>query len=171
MGGGPREPGPPGRAAGGCPLTPASGERGHVESRPRGAAGGRRGPPLGQGKAGGREPGTLGHGAPTGVLPHARLRHPGPAPDGTPGRGVAQRWRPCPPALAAGWTAQGGTRPAGLLERGPPWAPRRAQGQGWGWETRWRVLRTGGWTALGRLGRGPATLSAASRYATRNSGR
>jgi hypothetical protein len=55
-------------------------------------------------------------------LPHASLRLPLAQPPPTPGRGSAQRWRPCTPAMAAGLTDRVWTLREVLLYRVPPWS-------------------------------------------------
>ena len=54
-------------------------------------------------------------------LPQASLRLPRAAPASTQGRGSAQLWQPCTPAMAAGLTERGWTRREGCMGRVPPW--------------------------------------------------
>jgi len=61
------------------------------------------------------------------VLPHASLRQPLPVAEATHGRGSAQRWQPCTPAMAAGLTDQVWSLKEVLLSRVPPW-PQPAEG-------------------------------------------
>jgi len=55
------------------------------------------------------------------VLPHASLRQALTEPIPTPGSGSAKVWRPCTPAMAAGWTAHVWSLKEVLLFRVPPW--------------------------------------------------
>ena len=55
------------------------------------------------------------------VLPHASLRQRLPCPEATSGRGAAKVWRPCPPAMAGGWTDHAWSLQEVLLSRVPPW--------------------------------------------------
>ena len=55
------------------------------------------------------------------VLPHASLRQPLPVAEAPHGRGSAQRWQPCTPAMAAGLTDHVWSLKEVLLYRVPPW--------------------------------------------------
>jgi IS1 family transposase len=55
------------------------------------------------------------------VLPHASLRQPLGVPEAPHGTGLAKRWRPCTPAMAAGVTDHVWTLKEVLLYRVPPW--------------------------------------------------
>jgi hypothetical protein len=93
----------------------------NLDIRQRVAAIGRRVNMLCQREAGLRDQLTLLHVYHNFVVPHASLRQPLPAPEVTHGRGVAKRWRPCTPAMAAGLTDHVWTLQAVLLPRVPPW--------------------------------------------------
>ena len=54
------------------------------------------------------------------VLPHASLCHPLQVPAATNGSGSAKVWRPCTPAMAAGWTDHVWSLREVLLYRVPP---------------------------------------------------
>jgi IS1 family transposase len=96
-------------------------ERLNLDIRQRVAAIGRRVNTLCQGEAGLRDQLVLFQVYHNFVLPHASLRQPLPAPEVTNGRGSAQRWRLCTPAMAAGLTAHVWTLKEVLLYRVPPW--------------------------------------------------
>jgi hypothetical protein len=91
-------------AACGWTITTSCVERLHLDIRQRVAAIGRRVNTLCQGEAGGREQLALFQAYHNFVVPHASLRQPLPVPAATNGRGTAQVWRLCPPAMAAGVT-------------------------------------------------------------------
>ncbi len=57
------------------------------------------------------------------VLPHASLRQALWVPEPTNGRGSAKQWRPCTPAMAAGFTDDVWSLKEILLYRVPPWLP------------------------------------------------
>jgi hypothetical protein len=79
-------------------------ERLNLDIRQRGAAIGRRVNTLCQKAAGLQQQLVLCQVYHHCVLPHASLRQPLPRPEVTNGRGSAKVWRPCTPAMAAGWT-------------------------------------------------------------------
>jgi hypothetical protein len=54
-------------------------------------------------------------------LPHASLRQPLLVPEPTNGRGSVKQWRPCTPAMAAGFTDHVWSLKEVLLDRVPPW--------------------------------------------------
>jgi hypothetical protein len=60
------------------------------------------------------------------VRAHGSWRQPLQVPASTNGRGSAQRWRPCTPAMAAGLTDHVWRLQAGRLLRVPPWPQSRA---------------------------------------------
>ena len=64
---------------------------------------------------------ALSHGYYNFCLPHGSVRQPLPQPVPTNGTGSAKRWRPCPPAMAAGLTEHVWTLKEVLLYRVPPW--------------------------------------------------
>jgi hypothetical protein len=55
------------------------------------------------------------------VVPHASLRQPLPVAEAPHGKGSAQRWQPCTPAMAAGLTDHVWSLKEVLLYRVPPW--------------------------------------------------
>jgi hypothetical protein len=55
------------------------------------------------------------------VLPHTSLRQALAKPAPTNGRGAAQRWQPCTPAMAAGLTDHVWSLKEVLCYRVPPW--------------------------------------------------
>ncbi|HEY5870236.1 MAG TPA: hypothetical protein VI542_32500 [Candidatus Tectomicrobia bacterium] len=85
------------------------------------AAIGRRVNTLCQGEAGVQDQLALFQVSHNVVLPHARLRQACAAPMATNGRGLAKRWRPCTPAMAAGLTDHVWSLTEVLLYRVPPW--------------------------------------------------
>jgi hypothetical protein len=105
----------------GWKITTALVERLTLAIRQRVAAIGRRVTTLGQDEDGWQPPLAFFHVSHNFVLPHASLRPPLPVPEPTHGPGSAKVWRPCTPALAAGWTNHVWTRPAVLRSRVPPW--------------------------------------------------
>src|SRR5215831_19183272 len=96
-------------------------ERLNLDIRQRVAAIGRRVNTLCQGEAGLRDQLALFQVYHNFVLPHASLRQPLAAPLATNGRGSAQRWRPCTPAMAAGVTDHVWSLKEVLCYRVPPW--------------------------------------------------
>ena len=96
-------------------------ERLHLDIRQRVAAIGRRVNTLCQGEAGLRDQLTLFQVYHNFVLPHASLRQPLLRPQPTNGRGSAQVWRPCTPAMAAGLTDHVWSFKEVLCYRVPPW--------------------------------------------------
>jgi hypothetical protein len=92
-----------------------------VDSRQRVAAVGRRVNPLCQGEDGIRQQLTGYHAYYHCCLPHSSVRQPLWGPEPTYGSGSAKRWRPCTPAMAAGWTDHVWSLKEGLLSRMPPW--------------------------------------------------
>jgi hypothetical protein len=96
-------------------------ERVNLSMRQHVAAVGRRLSTLGKGAEGWRPQRARSHTSSNFCFPHARLRPVLAAPEPTKGRGAAQRWRPCTPAMAAGLTDRVWTlREMGLF-RVPPW--------------------------------------------------
>jgi hypothetical protein len=96
-------------------------ERLNLDIRQGVAAIGRRVNTLCQGEAGLRAQLALFQVYHNFVLPHASLRQPLPAPEVTKGRGSAQVWRPCTPAMAAGLTDHVWSLTEVLCYRVPPW--------------------------------------------------
>ncbi len=96
-------------------------ERLNLDLRQRVAAIGRRVNTLCQGEAGLREQLALFQVYHNFVLPHASLRQPLLVPEVTNGRGAAQVWRPCTPAMAAGVTDHVWSLKEVLFYRVPPW--------------------------------------------------
>jgi len=78
----------------------------NLDIRQRVAAIGRRVNTLCQGEAGLRDQLVLFQTYHNFVLSHASLRQPLPVAEAPHGRGSAQRWQPCTPAMAAGLTDQ-----------------------------------------------------------------
>jgi hypothetical protein len=85
------------------------------------AAVGRRVATLCKGEEGLRQQLALDHVYDNFVLPHASLRQPWAQPVSPKGTGSAKPWRPCPPAMAAGWTDHVWSLKEVLLFRVPPW--------------------------------------------------
>jgi hypothetical protein len=110
-----------GRSAGGCKINTAVVARLNLDLRQRVAAIGRRVNTLCQGEAGWRDQLGLFQVYHNVVLPHASLRQPRLVPEVTNGRGSARLWRPCTPAMAAGWTDHVWTLKEVRLFRVPPW--------------------------------------------------
>src|SRR5262249_39741565 len=110
----------------------------HRTIGPQVAAVGRRVITLCQAAEGVRQPLALDHTYDNGCLPPARLRVPGLQGEPTHGDGAAKRWRPTPPALAAGPArrAGGGGGPApgggwgGVRGWGGPRCPEPGEGGG-----------------------------------------
>src|SRR5262249_45666952 len=179
---------------GGGWADPPPGLGGAPPPRPPSARGSHR-PPGPPARPGGR--GLARAGAAVARLSPLRLAPRAPSPPVAGSRSPARAWRR--PAVAAVAPSAGGwpDRPGVDAARSPPvagaavapapdslhqeagggagWgaaqgAPRQAQGQGRGLENRCRGLLPGGWTSLRRLGRGPETIAAASRYATGHRG-
>jgi IS1 family transposase len=96
-------------------------ERVNLSIRQHVAAVGRRVTTLCKGEVGLRQQLALSHLYYNFCLPHASLRLPLPQPEPTKGRGSAQCWRPCTPAMAAGLTDQVWTLHEVVLFRVPPW--------------------------------------------------
>ena len=96
-------------------------ERLNLDIRQRVAAVGRRVNTLCKGEDGLQHQLALFHVYHNFVLPHASLCQPLLAPEVTNGRGSAQVWRPCTPAMAAGLTDHVWTLPEVLRSRVPPW--------------------------------------------------
>jgi hypothetical protein len=105
----------------GCQINTACVERLHLNIRQRGAAVGRRVNTRWKGEDGLQHQLAVFHASHNVVLPHASLRQPLLMPERTQGRGSAKVWRPCTPAMAAGWTDHVWTLRAVLLFRVPPW--------------------------------------------------
>jgi hypothetical protein len=96
-------------------------ERLNLDIRQCVAAIGRRVNTLCQGEAGLRNQWALFQVYHNFVRPHASLRQPLSVPEVTKGRGSAQVWRPCTPAMAAGLTDHVWSLREVLLFRVPPW--------------------------------------------------
>ena len=96
-------------------------ERLNLDIRQRVAAVGRRVNTLCQGEDGLQHQLALFHTYYNFILPHASLRQPLPQSVPTNGTGSAKTWRPCTPAMAAGWTDHVWTLKEVLLFRVPPW--------------------------------------------------
>ena len=96
-------------------------ERLNLDLRQRVAALGRRVQTLCQGEAGLREQLGLFQTYHNFVLSHASLRQPLPVAEAPHGRGSAQRWQRCTPAMAAGLTDHVWSLTEVLLYRVPPW--------------------------------------------------
>jgi len=105
----------------GWQIHTAFGERLQLSLRQRVAARGRRSATPCKSEDGGRQHLGLFQVYHHVVLPHASLRQPFLAPEPPHGRGLAKRWRPYPPAMAAGLPNHGWTLKEGLLDRVPPW--------------------------------------------------
>src|ERR671935_399902 len=90
-------------AACGWSMNTAFVERLNLDIRQRVAAIGRRVNTLCQGEAGLRDQLVLFQVYHNFVLPHASLRQSLLIPERTNGHGSAKLWRPCTPAMAAGW--------------------------------------------------------------------
>jgi len=108
-------------AAGGWPINTACMERVNLSMRQHVAAVGRRGSTLCKGEEGLRQQLALYQTYYNFCLPHASFRQPVPQPEPTNGSGSAKRWRPRPPAMAAGLTDHVWTLREVLLFRVPPW--------------------------------------------------
>jgi hypothetical protein len=109
------------RAARGWQINPLFVERLNLDLRQRVAAVGRRVKTLCPGEDGMPQQLALLHVYHNFVRPHASWRQPLAAPLPTSGTGSAKRWRPCTPAMAAGWTDHVWTLQEVLLYRVPPW--------------------------------------------------
>jgi hypothetical protein len=96
-------------------------ERLNLTIRQQVAAIGRRGSTLCKGIEGLAQQLAVYHGYDNFCLPHGSVRQPLPQPGPTHGTGSAKRWRPCTPAMAAGWTDHVWTLHEVLLFRVPPW--------------------------------------------------
>ena len=96
-------------------------ERINLTIRQHVAAVGRRVSTLCKGEDGVRQQLALYHAYYNFCLPHASLRQPLPQPRPTHGTGSATQWRPCTPAMAAGWTDHVWSLREVLLFRVPPW--------------------------------------------------
>jgi hypothetical protein len=96
-------------------------ERLNLDLRQRVAAIGRRVNTLCQGEAGVQDQLALFQTYHNFVLPHASLRQASTAPIATNGRGLAKKWRPCTPAMAAGLTDHVWSLQEVLCYRVPPW--------------------------------------------------
>jgi IS1 family transposase/transposase-like protein len=96
-------------------------ERLNLDFRQHVAAIGRRVNTLCKHEAGLRQQLTLFQAYHNFVLPHASLRLPLPELEAVPGTGAIKRWRPRPPAMAAGLTARVWSLREVLLYRAPPW--------------------------------------------------
>jgi IS1 family transposase len=96
-------------------------ERLNLDMRQRVAAIGRRVNTLCQGEEGLLDQMMLFQTYHNFVLPHASLRQPLPVAEAPHGRGSAQRWQPCTPAMAAGLTDHVWSLKEVLLYRVPPW--------------------------------------------------
>jgi len=96
-------------------------ERLNLDIRQRVAVVGRRVHTLCQGEDGVRQQLVVYHIYDNFGLPHTSLRQPLVVPEPINGRGSAKRWRPCTPAMAAGWTDHVWTLREVLLFRVPPW--------------------------------------------------
>ena len=108
-------------AACGWTINTSCVERLNLDIRQRVAAIGRRVNTLCQGEAGLRDPLSLFQVSHNFVLPHASLRQALAKPIPTHGTGLAQLWRPCTPAMAAGVTDHGWSLKEVLRYRVPPW--------------------------------------------------
>jgi hypothetical protein len=108
-------------AACGWTLNAACIERLHLDIRQRVAVVGRRVHTLCRGEASLRDQMVWFQTYHNFVWPHASLRQPLGGPEATHGTGSAKRWRPCTPAMAAGWTDHVWTLQEVLLFRVPPW--------------------------------------------------
>jgi hypothetical protein len=102
-------------------INPAFVERLNLDIRQRVAAVGRRVNTLCQGEDGLRQQLVVSHAYDNFCLPHASLRQPLLVPEPTNGRGSAQVWQPCTPAMAAGWTDHAWSLKEVLRYRVPPW--------------------------------------------------
>ncbi len=96
-------------------------ERLNLDIRQRVAAIGRRVNTLCQGEEGLLDQMVLFQTYHNFVLSHASLRQPLPVAEAPHGRGSAQRWQPCTPAMAAGLTDHVWSLKEVLLYRVPPW--------------------------------------------------
>jgi hypothetical protein len=108
-------------AAYGWQINTAFIERVNLSLRQPVAAVGRRVTTLCKGEVGLRQQLVLYHLYYNFCLPHASLRLPLPQPAPTNGRGSAQRWHPCTPAMAAGLTDHVWTLREVIGFRVPPW--------------------------------------------------
>jgi IS1 family transposase len=104
-------------------------ERVNLTIRQHVAAVGRRVTTVCKGEAGLRQQLALHHVYYNFCLPHASLPLPLPQPTPTKGSGLAKRWRPCTPAMAAGLTDYVWTLREVLVFRVPPW-PQPSELQG-----------------------------------------
>jgi hypothetical protein len=100
-------------------------ERLNLDIRQRVAAIGRRVNTLCQGEAGLLDQLVLFQTYHNFVVPYTSLRQALPIPEPTHGTGVAQVWRPCPPAMAAGLTDHVWSLIEVLCYRVPPWPQAR----------------------------------------------
>jgi hypothetical protein len=105
----------------GWTINPAFVERLNLDIRQRVAAIGRRVNTLCQGEAGLRDQLVLFQVYHNFVVPHTSLRQRLPLPEVPNGRGTAQVWRPCTPAMAAGLTDHVWSLAEVLCYRIPPW--------------------------------------------------
>jgi hypothetical protein len=110
----------PVRAAWGWTSTTACLERLNLDIRQRVAAVGRRVHTLCRGDEGLLDQLVVLQTSHNVGLPHARVRQSLPVAE-APNGSAAQGGRPCPPAMAAGWTEHVWPRQEGLCYRGPPW--------------------------------------------------
>ncbi len=101
-------------------------ERLNLDIRQRVAAVGRRVNTLCKGEEGLQHQLVLFQTSHNFVLPHASWRQPFLVPAPTNGTGSAQQWRPCTPAMAAGFTEHVWSLKEVLLYRLPPWPQPRA---------------------------------------------
>ena len=102
-------------------------ERLNLDIRQRVAAIGRRVNTLCQGETGLRDQLALFQVYHNFVVPHASLRQRLLLPEATNGCGSAKMWRPCTPAMTAGWTDHVWSLKAVLLSRVPPWPQAQAR--------------------------------------------
>jgi IS1 family transposase len=113
-------------AACGWTINTAFIERLNLDIRQRVAAVGRRVNTLCRGEESLREQLVLFQTYHNCVVPHASLRQPLPVAEATNGA-AAKVWRPCTPAMAAGWTYHVWSLQEVLLYRGPPWQQAQTQ--------------------------------------------
>ena len=146
---GPREAVEQGLAACGWQLNTSFVERLHLSIRQHVAAVGRRVSTLCKGEDGLCQQLVLSQCSYNFCLPHASLRQALPQPISTQGAGSAKRWRPCPPAMAAGLTDRVGSLREGccsVYPHGP--SPRESEPAVRVGNSNWRGPEVATWASI-----------------------